>query len=71
MVPNIPTVLQRFTGDWAMLRQPAATLTVCHEIGSTADSQTINEATLRNQSGSCVRRRQSDGLEPTGAMGTD
>ena len=36
MVPNIPTILQRFTGEWAMLLQPEAILTVCREIGYTA-----------------------------------
>jgi Transposase DDE domain len=36
MVPNITTILPRFTGEWAMLLQPDAILTVCREIGSTA-----------------------------------
>jgi hypothetical protein len=36
MVPNITTILPRFTGAWAMLRPPDAMLTVCREIGSTA-----------------------------------
>jgi hypothetical protein len=36
MVPNITTILQRFTGEWAMLLQPDAILTVCREIGYTA-----------------------------------
>jgi hypothetical protein len=36
MVANITTILQRFTGEWAMLLQPEAILTVCGEIGSTA-----------------------------------
>jgi hypothetical protein len=36
MVPNITTILQRFTGEWAMLLQPEAILTVCQEIGYTA-----------------------------------
>src|SRR6267142_6943868 len=36
MVPHITTILQRFTGEWAMLRQPDAILTVCREIGYTA-----------------------------------
>jgi hypothetical protein len=36
MVPNITTILQRFTGEWAMLLQPEAILTVCREIGYTA-----------------------------------
>jgi Transposase DDE domain len=35
MVPNITTVLQRFTGEWALLLQPEAILAVCHEIGYT------------------------------------
>ena len=33
MVPNIITILQRFTGEWAMLLQPEAILAVCREIG--------------------------------------
>jgi hypothetical protein len=36
MVPHITTILERFTGEWAMLLQPDAILTVCREIGSTA-----------------------------------
>ena len=36
MVPNITTILQRFTGEWAMLLHPAAILTRCREIGYTA-----------------------------------
>jgi hypothetical protein len=36
MVPHITTILQRFTGEWAMLLQPDAILTVCREIGYTA-----------------------------------
>ncbi|MDQ3828825.1 MAG: IS4 family transposase, partial [Candidatus Tectomicrobia bacterium] len=36
MVPNITTILQRFTGEWTMLLQPEAILTVCREIGYTA-----------------------------------
>jgi hypothetical protein len=36
MVPNITTILQRFTGEWAMLLQPDAILAVCREIGYTA-----------------------------------
>jgi hypothetical protein len=36
MVPNINTILQRFTGEWAMLLQPEAILTVCREIGYTS-----------------------------------
>ena len=35
MVPNITTVLQRFTGEWALLLQPEAILAVCQEIGYT------------------------------------
>jgi hypothetical protein len=35
MVPNITTILQRFSGEWAMLLQPEAILTVCREIGYT------------------------------------
>jgi Transposase DDE domain len=36
MVPNITTILPRFTGEWAMLLQPEAILAMCREIGSTA-----------------------------------
>jgi hypothetical protein len=36
MVANITTILQRLTGEWAMLLQPEAILTVCGEIGYTA-----------------------------------
>ena len=36
MVPNMTTILQRFTGEWAMLLQPEAILAVCREIGYTA-----------------------------------
>ena len=36
MVPNITTLLQRFTGEWAMRLQPEAILTVCRESGDTA-----------------------------------
>ena len=36
MVPNITTILQRFTGEWATLLQPEAILAVCREIGYTA-----------------------------------
>jgi hypothetical protein len=36
MVPNITTILQRFTGERAMLLQPEAILAVCREIGYTA-----------------------------------
>ena len=35
MVPNITTILPRFTGEWAMLLQPDAILAVCGEIGYT------------------------------------
>jgi hypothetical protein len=35
MIPNLTTILQRFTGEWAMLLQPEAILTVCREIGYT------------------------------------
>jgi hypothetical protein len=35
MVSNITTVLQRFTGEWALLLQPEAILAVCREIGYT------------------------------------
>ena len=36
MVPNITAIVQRFTGEWAMLLQPEAMLPVCREIGYTA-----------------------------------
>jgi hypothetical protein len=36
MVPNITTILRRFTGEWAALLQPDAILTVGPEIGYTA-----------------------------------
>jgi hypothetical protein len=36
MVPNITTILQRFTGEWALLLQPEAILALCREIGYTA-----------------------------------
>jgi hypothetical protein len=36
MIPNLTTILQRFTGEWAMLLQPEAILIVCREIGYTA-----------------------------------
>ena len=36
MVPNMTTILPRFTGEWAMRLQPAAILTICREIGYTA-----------------------------------
>jgi hypothetical protein len=35
MIPNITTILQRFTGEWALLLQPEAILAVCREIGYT------------------------------------
>jgi hypothetical protein len=35
MVPTMTTILQRFTGEWAVLLQPEAILTVCREIGYT------------------------------------
>lgn len=35
MVPNMTTILQRFTGEWAALLHPEAILTVCREIGYT------------------------------------
>jgi hypothetical protein len=36
MVPNMTTILHRFTSEWAVLLQPEAILTVCREIGNTA-----------------------------------
>jgi hypothetical protein len=36
MVPSMTSILQRFTGEWAMLLQAEAILTVCREIGYTA-----------------------------------
>jgi hypothetical protein len=36
MVPNITTILPRFTGEWAMRLPPEALLTICREIGYTA-----------------------------------
>ncbi len=36
MVPNMTTILQRFTGEWAVLLEADAVLTVCREIGYTA-----------------------------------
>jgi Transposase DDE domain len=36
MVPSIASILQRFTGEWATLRQPDAILAVCSAIGSPA-----------------------------------
>src|SRR5688500_18605585 len=35
MVTHITAILQRFTGEWAMLLQPEAILTVCRELGYT------------------------------------
>jgi len=36
MVPNITTILPRFTGEWAILLPPDAILTGCRESGDTA-----------------------------------
>src|SRR5882724_8672926 len=36
MVPNSTAILQRLTGEWAMLLQPDAILALCREIGYTA-----------------------------------
>jgi Transposase DDE domain len=36
MIPTMATIRQRFTGEWAVLLQPDAILTVCREIGYTA-----------------------------------
>jgi hypothetical protein len=36
MIPNMTPILQRLTGEWAMLLQPEAILTVCRELGYTA-----------------------------------
>jgi len=36
MIPTMTTILPRFTGEWAILLQPEAMLTVCREIESTA-----------------------------------
>lgn len=36
MVPSINTLLQRFSSEWAALRQPDAILTVCRNIEYTA-----------------------------------
>jgi hypothetical protein len=33
MVPNVTTILQRFTTEWAALLQPAAILAACGEVG--------------------------------------
>jgi hypothetical protein len=35
MIPNLATILQRFTGKWAMRLQPGAILSVCRELGHT------------------------------------
>lgn len=35
MVPHLTAILQRFTGEWAMLLHPEAILAVCQEIGYT------------------------------------
>jgi len=35
MVPNITTILPRFTGEWALLLPPDAILTGCRESGGT------------------------------------
>jgi hypothetical protein len=35
MVPNITTILQRLTGEWATLLQSDAILALCSEIGYT------------------------------------
>jgi IS4 transposase len=36
MIPNMTPILQCLTGEWAMLLQPEAILTVCRELGYTA-----------------------------------
>jgi hypothetical protein len=36
MIPNMTTILQRLTGEWATLLPPEAILAVCREIGYTA-----------------------------------
>jgi hypothetical protein len=36
MVPNITTILPRFTGEWALRLPPEAILAVCRELGYTA-----------------------------------
>ena len=36
MVPSMTTILQRFSGEWAALLQPNASLRVCRESGDTA-----------------------------------
>jgi hypothetical protein len=33
MVPNVTTILQRFTTEWAALLQPEAILAACGEVG--------------------------------------
>jgi hypothetical protein len=33
MVPHVTTILQRFTTEWAALRQPEAMLAACGEVG--------------------------------------
>jgi hypothetical protein len=33
MVPNVTTILQRFTTEWAALLQPEALLAACGEVG--------------------------------------
>ena len=35
MVPNIPAILQRLTGEWVALLQPEAMLAACGEVGYT------------------------------------
>jgi hypothetical protein len=36
MVPNVTTILQRFTTEWAALLQPEAILVACGEVGDLA-----------------------------------
>jgi hypothetical protein len=36
MVPNVTTILQRCTTEWAALLQPEASLAACGEVGSIA-----------------------------------
>jgi hypothetical protein len=36
MVPSLTTILHRFTGEWATLLQPDASLALCREMGYTA-----------------------------------
>jgi hypothetical protein len=45
MVPNITAILQRLTGEWAMLLQTEAVLTVCREIGYTACDRLLTPVT--------------------------